>query len=97
MEEYVRNKILLATYGHIIFVFQAHIRVWNSISLHTQAIIGMNDFEVAVCCLSFSKADGGSLLVAVDDAADHMISVWDWQKGENCSKITETKVGFFFI
>lgn len=71
---------------------KAHIRVWNSVSLHTQAVIGMNDFELAVCCLSFSKADGGSLLVAVDEAPDHIISVWDWQKGENGSKITETKV-----
>ncbi|ERL89298.1 hypothetical protein D910_06670 [Dendroctonus ponderosae] len=69
----------------------AHIRVWNSVSLHTQAVIGMNDFELAICCLSFSRADGGSLLVAVDDAPDHSISVWDWQKGENGYKITETK------
>lgn len=71
---------------------KAHIRVWNSVSLHTQAVIGMNEFELAVCCLSFSKADGGSLLVAVDEAPDHTISVWDWQKGENGFKITETKV-----
>uniref|UniRef100_A0AAR5P5W5 HELP domain-containing protein n=1 Tax=Dendroctonus ponderosae TaxID=77166 RepID=A0AAR5P5W5_DENPD len=70
---------------------RAHIRVWNSVSLHTQAVIGMNDFELAICCLSFSRADGGSLLVAVDDAPDHSISVWDWQKGENGYKITETK------
>ncbi|CAH1124195.1 unnamed protein product [Ceutorhynchus assimilis] len=70
---------------------RAHIRVWNSISLHTIAVIGINDFEVAVCCLSFSKADGGSLLVAVDDSTDHTISVWDWQKGENGHRITETK------
>lgn len=71
---------------------QPHIRVWNSVSLHTQAVIGMNDFDVSVCCLSFSKADGGSLLVAVDEAPEHIISVWDWQKGENAYKITETKV-----
>lgn len=52
----------------------------------------MNDFDLAVCCLSFSKADGGSLLVAIDEAPDHNISVWDWQKGEHGYKITETKV-----
>lgn len=52
----------------------------------------MNYFEVSVCCLSFSKSDGGSYLVAIDDVTDHIISVWDWQKGENGYRITETKV-----
>lgn len=51
----------------------------------------MNDFDLSVCCLSFSKADGGALLVAIDEAPDHNISVWDWQKGEHGYKITETK------
>ncbi|XP_048516709.1 echinoderm microtubule-associated protein-like 2 isoform X2 [Dendroctonus ponderosae] len=89
------NKMLVATgqscSSHDKLNGRAHIRVWNSVSLHTQAVIGMNDFELAICCLSFSRADGGSLLVAVDDAPDHSISVWDWQKGENGYKITETK------
>lgn len=71
---------------------QPHIRIWNSVSLHTQAVIGMNDFDLSVCCLSFSKADGGALLVAIDEAPDHNISVWEWQKGEHGYKITETKV-----
>lgn len=47
---------------------------------------------MSVCCLSFSKADGGTLLLAVDEAPDHNISIWDWQKGEHGYKITETKV-----
>ncbi|XP_049825884.1 echinoderm microtubule-associated protein-like 2 isoform X2 [Aethina tumida] len=68
-----------------------HIRIWNSVSLATQAIIGFNDFETGICCLSFSKADGGNLLVAIDESAEHSISVWDWQKGDNGYKITETK------
>lgn len=33
------------------------------------------------------------MLCAVDEAPDHNISVWDWQKGERGHKITETKVG----
>ncbi|KAJ3659306.1 hypothetical protein Zmor_011002 [Zophobas morio] len=88
------NKMLVATgqcAGHDRRDARPHIRVWNSVSLHTQAIIGMNDFDVSVCCLSFSKADGGSLLLAVDEAPDHIISIWDWQKGDNGHKITETK------
>ena len=36
--------------------------------------------------------DGGQYLVAVDDANEHIISLWDWQKGEKGHKITETKV-----
>ncbi|CAG2055365.1 unnamed protein product [Timema podura] len=68
-----------------------HIRVWNSVSLHTLSVIGIGEFERSICCLSFSKADGGTLLCAVDEAPDHNISVWDWQKGERGQKITETK------
>ncbi|KAK4886318.1 hypothetical protein RN001_002589 [Aquatica leii] len=88
------NKLIVATgqcAGHDKREARPHIRVWNSVSLHTMAIIGVNDFDVSVCCISFSKADGGSLLVAVDEASDHTISVWDWQKGEHGHKITETK------
>lgn len=66
-------------------------------SLSTVAVIGMGEFDLSVCCLSFSKADGGTLLLAVDEAPDHNISVWDWQKGEHGSKITETKVTIRFL
>ena len=72
--------------------FQPHIRIWNSVSLSTLHIIGLGDFERAVACCAFSKADGGAFLVAVDEANEHVISLWDWQKGEKGHKITETKV-----
>uniref|UniRef100_A0A1Y1MLA9 Uncharacterized protein n=1 Tax=Photinus pyralis TaxID=7054 RepID=A0A1Y1MLA9_PHOPY len=88
------NKLVVATgqcAGHDKREARPHIRVWNSVSLHTMAVIGVNEFDVSVCCISFSKADGGAMLVAVDEASDHTISVWDWQKGENGYKITETK------
>lgn len=65
-------------------------------SLTTLAVIGMNDFYKAVSCVSFSKADGGCLLVAIDESTDHNISLWDWQKGEHGAKITETKVWKLF-
>ncbi|XP_067011712.2 echinoderm microtubule-associated protein-like 2 isoform X2 [Anabrus simplex] len=68
-----------------------HIRIWNSVSLHTISVIGIGEFERSICCISFSKADGGMLLCAVDEAPDHNISIWDWQKGERGQKITETK------
>ncbi|XP_049795931.1 echinoderm microtubule-associated protein-like 2 isoform X2 [Schistocerca nitens] len=65
-----------------------HIRIWNSVSLATVAVIGIGEFERSICCLTFSKADGGTLLCAVDEAPDHNISIWDWQKSH---RITETK------
>ncbi|KAK9511688.1 hypothetical protein O3M35_000303 [Rhynocoris fuscipes] len=88
------NKMIVATgqvAGHDSREGRPHIRVWNSVSLATLAVIGLGDFQGSVCCLSFSKADGGTLLCAVDEANDHNISVWDWQKGEKGQKITETK------
>lgn len=39
-----------------------------------------------------SSQDGGSLLVAVDEAPDHNMSVWDWSRGERGYKLLETKV-----
>lgn len=59
---------------------QPHIRVWNSVSLATVAIIGHGEFAGSVNCLSFSRADGGTLLAAIDDAPDKSISVWEWQR-----------------
>jgi len=70
---------------------QPHIRIWDSVSLNTLHIIGIGDFERSVCCLAFSKVDGGQYLCAIDEANEHVISLWDWQKGEKGQKITETK------
>lgn len=66
-------------------------RVWNSVSLATVAIIGHGDFAGSVNCLSFSRADGGTLLAAIDDAPDKTISVWEWQRGERGTRVTETR------
>lgn len=88
------NKLLVATgqcAGHDRRESRPHIRIWDSVTLNTVAILGAGDFERSICCISFSKADGGQLLCAVDEANDHNISVWDWQKGERGQRITETK------
>lgn len=69
---------------------QPHIRIWESVRLTTLMVIGIGDFERAVCCVSFSKLDGGQHLVAVDEANEHVISVWDISK-EKAHKVTETK------
>lgn len=88
------NKLLVATgqcAGHDRKDAMPHVRVWNSVSLATLAVIGAGDFTGSVNCISFSRADGGSLLAAIDDAAEKVISVYDWQKGEKGTKITETR------
>ncbi|XP_076316323.1 echinoderm microtubule-associated protein-like 2 isoform X2 [Tachypleus tridentatus] len=94
------NKLILAS-GQVAgvnrrerrprIVERPHIRVWDSVSLNTLHVIGVGEFERAVCCVAFSKADGGSLLCAVDDSPEHTISIWEWHKGEKGHKITETK------
>ena len=53
-----------------------------------QIIGGGGDFVNSVSCLSFSRTDGGRHLAAVDESNDHMLSVWEWEKGENGHKIT---------
>jgi len=83
------NKLLIAT-GQAAGLEKPHIRVWNSVSLQTLHVLGLGDFDRSLCCISFSKADGGNLLVAVDEG-EHNISVWDWQRSDKGHKITETK------
>lgn len=52
----------------------------------------MGEFTGSINCLSFSRADSGSLLTVVDDSPEKIISVWEWQKGEKGIRITETRV-----
>ncbi|KAK8384055.1 hypothetical protein O3P69_016056 [Scylla paramamosain] len=88
------NKLIIATgqtAGHDRRDARPHIRVWDSVSLHTLHVLGISDIERSVACLAFSKADGGNLLVAVDEAPDHNMSVWDWSRGERGYKLLETK------
>ncbi|XP_041981397.1 echinoderm microtubule-associated protein-like 2 isoform X2 [Aricia agestis] len=87
------NKLVVASgqcAGHDRVDARPHIRVWNSVSLATLAVLGAGSVERGVAALSFSRADGGALLAAVDDGPDHTITVWDWQRPErNC--LAETK------
>lgn len=88
------NKLIIASgqcAGHDKKIASPHVRVWNSVSLSTLAVIGSNEFSNSVNCVSFSQVDNGSYLLAIDDGPDKIISVWEWQKGENGRKVTETK------
>ncbi|KAK2491944.1 hypothetical protein MC885_011913, partial [Smutsia gigantea] len=57
-----------------------HVRIWDSVSLSTLHVLGLGVFDRAVCCVGFSKSNGGNLLCVVDESNDHMLSVWDWAK-----------------
>ncbi|XP_019281512.2 echinoderm microtubule-associated protein-like 2 isoform X1 [Panthera pardus] len=57
-----------------------HVRIWDSVSLSTLHVLGLGVFDRAVCCVGFSKSNGGNLLCAVDESNDRMLSVWDWAK-----------------
>lgn len=65
-----------------------HVRVWSAVDLSTLHVLGLGVFERAVTLVSFSRADGGDLLAAVDDANEHNLSVWQWRKA---SKVVESK------
>ncbi|XP_012693858.2 echinoderm microtubule-associated protein-like 2 isoform X2 [Clupea harengus] len=64
-----------------------HVRVWDSVSLNTLHVIGTGVFDRAVTCVAFSKSNGGAHLCAVDDANDHILSVWDWQKEKQLADV----------
>ncbi|XP_063365069.1 echinoderm microtubule-associated protein-like 2 [Cydia amplana] len=87
------NKLIVASgqcAGHDRVDARPHVRVWNSVSLATLAVIGAGQMERSIAALSFSRADGGALLAAVDEGADHTISVWEWQRDKgHC--LAETK------
>ncbi|KAM9469471.1 echinoderm microtubule-associated protein-like 2 isoform 2-T2 [Clarias gariepinus] len=64
-----------------------HVRVWDSVTLNTLHVIGSGVFDRAVTCVAFSKSNGGAYLCAVDDANDHILSVWDWQKEKQMADV----------
>ncbi|XP_064157107.1 echinoderm microtubule-associated protein-like 1 [Anguilla rostrata] len=76
-----------------------HVRVWDSVSLNTLHVIGTGVFDRAVTCVAFSKSNGGAYLCAVDDANDHILSVWDWQKEKQLAdvKVNDRTLTFLVI
>ncbi|GFS03266.1 echinoderm microtubule-associated protein-like 1 [Elysia marginata] len=67
-----------------------HVRIWESVSLNTLHVIGLGVFNRAVCCVSFSKLDGGQHLVVVDESNEHILSVWDVGRDKPV-KLADTK------
>lgn len=87
------NKLLIASgqAGSMAKNSMPHIRVWNSVSLSTTVVIGVGHFSGPINCLAFSKTESGSMLVAIEDYTEKIMTVWDWQATENGLKVSETK------
>eukprot|EP00054_Salpingoeca_dolichothecata_P027405 m.201004 g.201004 ORF g.201004 m.201004 type:complete len:1228 (-) comp25954_c0_seq3:39-3722(-) len=66
---------------------KAHVRVWDSKTLETKAVFGQDEFFKSTSCLAFSTTKP-DILAAVDTSNDHVLSIWNWQKGV---KLMETK------
>lgn len=60
-------------------------------------VIGVGELTGSVNSLCFSRADSGSMIVAIDDSADKIISVWEWQRGDKGHKVTETRVSQLIV
>lgn len=72
-------------------VWQPHVRIWDSVSLNTIQVLGLNgEFDRAIACLAFSKFDGGNILCVIDENDNRTITLWEWQKGDR-GKISEAK------
>ncbi|VDI70915.1 echinoderm microtubule-associated protein-like 1/2 [Mytilus galloprovincialis] len=85
------DKVRVATgqvAGHDRKDSKPHVRIWHSTSLNTLHVIGIGDFDRSVCCLSFSKQDGGAKLCVVDESNEHELFVYDVEKGR---KLANTK------
>lgn len=69
-----------------------HIRVWESDSLETICVIGVDYFEDAVFALAFSnKTSQGAYLASVEDNDYHTVTVWDWSRKKENKKIASAR------
>ncbi|XP_027714607.1 echinoderm microtubule-associated protein-like 3 isoform X2 [Vombatus ursinus] len=69
---------------------QPVVHIWDSEKLHKLQEIGLGVFERGVGALAFSVSDQGNFLCVVDDSNEHMLSVWDWNRGAKLVEIKST-------
>ncbi|KAG9338188.1 hypothetical protein JZ751_026938, partial [Albula glossodonta] len=70
---------------------QASVHIWDSSTLVTLQQIGLGSFERGVSSVAFSHADSGAFLCVVDESNEHMLSVWDCNKGTKQAEIKKYK------
>ncbi|XP_049635933.1 echinoderm microtubule-associated protein-like 3 [Suncus etruscus] len=69
---------------------QPVVHVWDSETLLKLQEIGLGAFERGVGALAFSVADHGAFLCVVDDSNEHMLSLWDCNRGTKLAEIKST-------
>ncbi|KAI1902632.1 hypothetical protein AGOR_G00017950 [Albula goreensis] len=76
---------------------QASVHIWDSSTLVTLQQIGLGSFERGVSSVAFSHADSGAFLCVVDESNEHMLSVWDCNKGTKQAEIKSTNEAVFAV
>ncbi|XP_076415230.1 echinoderm microtubule-associated protein-like 3 isoform X3 [Peromyscus maniculatus bairdii] len=69
---------------------QPVVHIWDSETLLKLQEIGLGAFERGVGALAFSAVDQGAFLCVVDDSNEHMLSVWDCNRGVKLAEIKST-------
>ncbi|XP_049993151.1 echinoderm microtubule-associated protein-like 3 isoform X3 [Alexandromys fortis] len=70
---------------------QPVVHIWDSETLLKLQEIGLGAFERGVGALAFSAVDQGAFLCVVDDSNEHMLSVWDCNRGVKLAEIKKYK------
>ncbi|XP_034471521.1 echinoderm microtubule-associated protein-like 3 isoform X2 [Hippoglossus hippoglossus] len=76
---------------------QPCVHIWDSTSLVTLQQIGLGTFQKGVGSVAFSFADSGAFLCVIDDSNEHMLSVWDCNKGTKYAEVKSTNEAVFSV
>ncbi|XP_078132485.1 echinoderm microtubule-associated protein-like 3 isoform X1 [Sander vitreus] len=76
---------------------QPCVHIWDSITLVTLQQIGLGTFQRGVGLVAFSFADSGAFLCVIDDSNEHMLSVWDCNKGTKHAEVKNTNEAVFAV
>ncbi|XP_036968746.1 echinoderm microtubule-associated protein-like 3 isoform X2 [Acanthopagrus latus] len=76
---------------------QPCVHIWDSTTLVTLQQIGLGTFQRGVASVAFSIADSGAFLCVIDDSNEHMLSVWDCNKGTKHAEVKSTNEAVFAV
>ncbi|XP_028284689.1 echinoderm microtubule-associated protein-like 3 isoform X2 [Parambassis ranga] len=76
---------------------QPCVHIWDSVTLVTLQQIGLGTFQRGVGSVAFSSADSGAFLCVIDDSNEHMLSVWDCNKGTKHAEVKSTNEAVFAV
>uniref|UniRef100_A0A8C4H381 EMAP like 3 n=1 Tax=Dicentrarchus labrax TaxID=13489 RepID=A0A8C4H381_DICLA len=75
---------------------QPCVHIWDSTTLVTLQQIGLGTFQRGVGSVAFSF-DSGAFLCVIDDSNEHMLSVWDCNKGTKYAEVKSTNEAVFTV